>query len=314
MIIINAFDSVMKKFNRRPRVTGFTSPANCYYYMKFYYHTRKASIYIMPLAMQMKSRHKFTNLQPENLFIHKRIALFFSILIVFSSICHNKATGHADGIAQVDSMVATPPKMSFPAPAAVMVGGLLGEAITKSEQGRLFFLPNWNDGRLFRMFDPEARLKSDTNDWYGEHGGKWLYAAALAVDRTADKKLKDLLFKTADFLASTQEKDGYLGTYSPDRRITNTSYKFFSSSWDVWNLSYMVLGLLKIDKYCPNEIYLSSAKKIGELFLKTFGEGQQNITSYGTRRGISATVILVGPEKRSLYGAEENRAREKGGP
>ena len=54
----------------------------------------------------------------------------------------------------------------------------------------------------------------------------------------------------------------------------------------------MTLGLLEVNKYFPNEKYLTAAKKIGELFLHTFQEGGANITDYGTRKGMSATVIL----------------------
>lgn len=177
-------------------------------------------------------------------------------------------------------------------PESVSIKGFLGDAVQISEKGRLVSLPEWNDGQLIKMFSPESRLQSTTNDWYGEHAGKWMYTAALAANRTGDEELRSLLLKTADYLISTQEKDGYLGTYSPDRRITNTAYEFFNRSWDVWNLSYMVLGLLETNKYFPNESYLSAANNIGELFLKTFGEGKQNITDYGNHMGLSSTIIL----------------------
>ena len=219
----------------------------------------------------------------------------FSLLLVFillaSGSCKNTSSNTGD-LLPGGNILKIQPKTVFPDPEAVNIKGFLGDAIKISEQGRLLSLPCWNDGQLIKIFSPESRLKGTTNDWYGEHAGKWLYSTALAVNRTSDEKLKSLLFKTADYLISTQEKDGYLGTYSPDRRITNNTFTSFNTSWDVWNLSYMVLGLLEVHRYFPNENYLSAAKKIGELFLQTFGEGKQNITEYGTRRGLSATIIL----------------------
>jgi DUF1680 family protein len=128
-------------------------------------------------------------------------------------------------------------------------------------------------------------------DWYGEHGGKWLYTAALAVKQGGDKNLEALLIKTADYLVGTQDPDGYLGVYSPAIRVTNDQANH-KRSWDVWNLSYMTLGLLQVNRYYPKPEYLGAAKKIGELFLREFGDGSRNITDYGTRRGTSATVIL----------------------
>lgn len=177
-------------------------------------------------------------------------------------------------------------------PSEVAIKGLLGDEILSSENGRLLLLPTWNGDQLIKMFSEDYRIKNKTNDWYGEHAGKWLYSATLAVQRTGNPELKELLFKTADELMSYQDKDGYLGSYSPNQRITAKNDKFHTTSWDVWNLTYMTLGFLEINKYFPNEKYLQTAKNIGELFLKTFGEGKADITNYGTRYGLSATIIM----------------------
>lgn len=177
-------------------------------------------------------------------------------------------------------------------PSQVKVNGTLGQAMGLSENGRLMSLPTWNNGTLFTMFSVDARKNNNTTDWYGEHAGKWLYSATLATDRTHNEALKALLFKTADYLVSTQEADGYLGSYSPELRITNKNSKQHKKSWDVWSLSYMTLGLLQLNDYYPNQKYLDAAKKIGELMLKTFGDGTADLTNYGTRYGISATVAL----------------------
>jgi uncharacterized protein len=184
------------------------------------------------------------------------------------------------------------PTDRFLSPSDVRIKGLLGQAINQSENGRLLSLPTWNDGALIKMFSVEARSKNNTTDWFGEHGGKWLYAAALAAKRTNSETIKALLFKTADYLVSTQEADGYLGSYSEALRITNPASKQHKKSWDVWSLSYMTLGLLQVNEYYPNQKYFEAAKKIGELFLKTFGDGKANLTDYGTRNGISATIAL----------------------
>lgn len=180
----------------------------------------------------------------------------------------------------------------FPGAAQVSVKGLLGNSIRLSENGRLRTLPQWNNGTLITMFSTEARNQNNTTDWYGEHAGKWLYTTALAVARTGDDTLKQLLLKTADYLVANQEADGYMGSYSPALRITNATSKLHKKSWDTWSLACMVLGLLEVHQQVPDEKYLASAKKIGELLLRTFGSGTANITDYGTRYGYSATVVL----------------------
>lgn len=180
----------------------------------------------------------------------------------------------------------------YPTPSKVAVRGLLGQEILSSEKGRLAVLPSWNGGQLIRMFSEDYRSKNKTNDWYGEHAGKWLYTTTLAVNRTDDAGLKALLFQTAGELMAYQDSEGYLGSYSPGQRITAKNDSFHPTSWDVWNLTYMTLGFLELNKFFPDEKYLATAKKIGELFLKTFGEGKADIVNYGTRHGLSATIIL----------------------
>lgn len=176
-------------------------------------------------------------------------------------------------------------------PNAVKVGGILGEAMQAARKGRLSQLPSWNDGLLIKVFSKEIRDQHDKMDWYGEHAGKWMYTTASAVRQSNDPALRDLLLKTADYLVSMQDPNGYLGDYGPTIRITSTTTNH-RRSWDTWNLSYMTMGLLEVNKYFPNEKYLNAAKNIGELFLNTFGEGKADVTKYGTRYGISATILL----------------------
>lgn len=195
------------------------------------------------------------------------------------------------GVILFNSNGAYSQKTEFLDPADVVIHGTLGEAQDAARKGRLTQLPVWSDGQLIRIFSKEVRDQHDKMDWYGEHAGKWMYTTASAVRQSRNKELQASLLETADYLVNEQAADGYLGDYGPTIRITSTSASH-RRSWDTWNLTYMTLGLLEVNKYFPNEKYLNAAKKIGELFLKTFGEGKADITAYGTRHGISATIIL----------------------
>ncbi len=209
----------------------------------------------------------------------------FDLLILFSCFTVGQAA-YAQG-----PVTRVPAKNAYADPADVSVAGLLGDAISASRNGRLAALPEWKDGELINMFSPEIRDNHDKTDWYGEHAGKWLYTAAIAARQSADPRLKELLLKTADELVKDQAPDGYLGVYSPAIRITNEKAAH-NRSWDTWNLTLMTLGLLEVNKYYPNEKYLNAAKKIGDLFVRTFGKDGNDITDYGTRYGISATIAM----------------------
>ena len=215
----------------------------------------------------------------------KQKILFFTGALLLT--CQGQLqAGNPDNGKQIKSSDA------FLKPSEISVHGLLGDALLLTEQGRLKTLPEWNNGTLINMFSREARLKNTTTDWYGEHAGKWMYSAALSVKRTGNEDLKKALFQTADYLVSTQEADGYLGSYSPELRITNNASRFHKRSWDTWSLSYMILGFLEIDRQFQTTKYREAAKNIGELLLKTFGDGKNDITGYGTRYGYSATIAL----------------------
>lgn len=205
------------------------------------------------------------------------ISILLTNSVVFSSYKSN-TTGDFTAVELIDAR-------------NISLNGFIGEALSESESGRLMTLPGWNNGELIDMFREKSRLNNKKTNWYGEHAGKWLYSTSLAVARTGDPALKELLIRTADSLVSWQQENGYLGTYSPDQQLTNIKVSHHHS-WDVWNLSYMTLGLMKVNEFFPSEKYSRAFLKIGELFLKTFDDGQFPVTEYGTRLGISATIIL----------------------
>src|SRR5207253_6372965 len=97
--------------------------------------------------------------------------------------------------------------------------GLLGRALAASHAGRLRHFITDESSPAVALFDPRRAATNERGDWYGEHAGKWLYAAAKAAHRTGDAELLANVRRVAGYLVSVQEPDGYLGTYAPDRRF-----------------------------------------------------------------------------------------------
>ncbi|MBB3275675.1 MULTISPECIES: beta-L-arabinofuranosidase domain-containing protein [unclassified Pseudoxanthomonas] len=188
-----------------------------------------------------------------------------------------------------------------PAPAgAVVLGGVLGEAIEASRRGRLGRFITGPDSPAIAIFHPEHTRENLEGDWYGEHAGKWLYAAARAVARSGDVDLRDNLRAVADYLLSRQADDGYLGNYAPERRFMRPQPPKPVSwdgapawrTWDIWTHSYLILGLLETWRALGDERYLAAAQRIGDLCWRTLGEGGIDITSLGNHFGMSATVLM----------------------
>jgi DUF1680 family protein len=156
------------------------------------------------------------------------------------------------------------------------LGGLLADRMRVNLEGRLLHV------------DLESLLsgfehRPGKQDWIGEHAGKFLDAAANTYEYTRDLRLRALMDQVAKRLMAAQLPDGYLGTYTDDKRWT---------SWDVWVHKYDLLGLLSYYRVTGDPNALNACKKIGDLLIKTFGEGKRDIIGAGEHVGMAATSVL----------------------
>lgn len=186
--------------------------------------------------------------------------------------------------------------MTFAPPGAVNLGGLLGDAVAANRRGRLATFVTGPDSPAIAIFDPETVAANEGGDWYGEHAGKWLYAAA----RSREPGLLDAVRRVADHLLSLQDGAGYLGNYPPERRfMVKQPPKPFSwngepalRTWDVWTHAYLILGLIEASRALGDDHYLAAARRIGDLVWRTLTQGDVRITDLGNHFGLSATVLI----------------------
>ena len=182
----------------------------------------------------------------------------------------------------------------------VSLGGLLGKALSANQTGRLSHFIVDETSPAIALYGADAVSRNREGDWYGEHAGKWLYAAAKAAARTGDDKLASSVQRVADYLVGIQDADGYLGTYAPEVRFMRKQElgpRTWNGApgrrtWDIWNHTCLILGLLEAYKLFPKSAYLAAASRIGDLCWQTLTAGQINITELGLHHGMSATVLL----------------------
>ena len=180
------------------------------------------------------------------------------------------------------------------------LGGLLGAALEANRRGRLSHFIVDEHSPALALFAPAVRECNAEGDWYGEHAGKWLVAASRATARSGDEALRAQVLRVADWLASVQEPDGYLGTYAPPRRFTQVQPpRPFSwdgaparRTWDVWTHAYLILGLLESWRSFAEPRHLAAATRIGALCITAFDAPGADITTLGNHFGLSATVLL----------------------
>jgi DUF1680 family protein len=158
------------------------------------------------------------------------------------------------------------------------IEGILGERMRVNLEGRLLRV---DETALIDCF----QHRPGPQDWAGEHAGKFLHAAANTWLYTGDQRLKTLMDRMARNLIAAQLPDGYLGTYTDDKRWT---------SWDVWVHKYDLLGLLAYYQATGDEPALGASRKIGDLLVRTFGTGpgQRDIIAAGTHVGMASTSVL----------------------
>ncbi len=166
-------------------------------------------------------------------------------------------------------------------PADIHIGGWLGRRIMANATNRLLTI---DTKPLLAGFQHRPGEQA----WIGEHVGKWLHAATLAWAYTGDPRLRAKLDRVVSELLATQEPDGYLGTYPPDKRFG----LYPGADWDVWVHKYDLIGLLKYYRYTGNQRALLACRKIADLLTRTFGPGGKSILSAGTHRGMAATSVL----------------------
>jgi DUF1680 family protein len=165
-------------------------------------------------------------------------------------------------------------------PAEVKLEGFLGERIRANALNRLAKV---DLEPLLAGF----RQKPGSHPWIGEHIGKWMHAATLAWAYTGDAGLRAKLDYAAAELIKTQEADGYLGTYTPDKRFG----LFPGADWDVWSHKYCLMGLLTYYQYTGNPAALEASRKAADLLLATF-PAKKSILAAGTHVGMAATSVL----------------------
>ena len=194
----------------------------------------------------------------------------------------------------------TPRAMTLARTGSVTLRGPLGEAVEANRRGRLSTFITGPDSPAIALFDPAVVAANEGGDWYGEHAGKWLYAAARSATRSHDAELLDRVRAVADHLVGLQDPDGYLGNYPPPRRFMvgqppkppSWNGEPVPRTWDVWTHSYLILGLIEASRASGDQRHLDAARRIGDLLWRTLNHTDVRITDLGNHFGLSATVLL----------------------
>lgn len=165
-----------------------------------------------------------------------------------------------------------------PAPLARQrIAGCLGERIAVNLEKRLL------EGVDVDVLLQGYRHRPGQQTWIGEHCAKFIDAATHTWALTHDERLKAKLDRAVRELIATQESDGYLGTYLLAERWKD---------WDVWAHKYNVTALLNYYAYTGYEPALEACRKMGDLLVRTYGDGKRDIVVGDWHVGMANSSVL----------------------
>lgn len=209
--------------------------------------------------------------------------------------------GCRDGSAKTEDAVAD--KLRAPQPADVKVKGAIGKKIDTFIQERI--LSDFAKEAIFpeaeRAFsNPVDDQDGTIGEWRGEFWGKLAISAARAQNYTQDAELKKFLRQTAYRVMSTQQADGYIGSYknklflkvdNPEANRPKIGWAC-PWCWNLWCRKYTLWGLLAIYDTNKDPKILESARRSADQLVDMLHANKIKICDTGTFVGMPSMSIL----------------------
>lgn len=182
-----------------------------------------------------------------------------------------------------------PDVIRCPEPDAVRMKGFVGQRFEASRMNRLrhqeedHLLWPFHEHCPVGFMHPDRPRPEIRGDWQGEYIGTWMDAAILSAWNAGDDELRMKIDSMVEDWLSTQQEDGYLGTYDEKDRW---------KSWDVWVQAHDLIGLMSYYWYTGSEKALKAAVRVADRVLQDFGPGQRYLYPTGPHGGMASSSFL----------------------
>lgn len=168
--------------------------------------------------------------------------------------------------------------------------GHLGKCINRIADKRI--LSQWAQSHVYPETEEAFHQRIDDRShpgrgvWRGEFWGKWLLSAIAAWHYYGENdELKDSIAKAVDGLLTTQDDDGYIGTY-------HDSCCAGENTWNIWCRKYTLWGLIEAYEILENKEILERACCFCDHLIGQFGPDKSPIINTGQFCGLPSTSIL----------------------
>ncbi len=186
--------------------------------------------------------------------------------------------------------------------------GWLGQYLQRVTEQWIKVVPSSNPGILEILRDRDRLPLRDLVPFAGEFAGKYLTGAVQVLRLTGDIELKAVLADFVTDLVACQDKDGYLGPWPRDSRLTGMAPNSSrgggsgilgvtglpesrtgggpdggSDTWDAWGHYHVMMGLMLWAEHVGDERALRSARRIADLFCSRFLDTGERLVDAGRR-------------------------------
>ena len=125
------------------------------------------------------------------------------------------------------------------------LSGPVAKYVSNVSERWLKVAPESNPALLEMFRDRDRRPFRNYLPWSGEFAGKYLTSAVQVLRLTREEGLRQYLQSFVDELVSLQDRDGYLGPWPRNHRLTGIAPGGKAgSTWDAWGHYFLMLGLL----------------------------------------------------------------------
>jgi DUF1680 family protein len=178
------------------------------------------------------------------------------------------------------------PVLERPVHAEFHFRGPIGDRIEANIRNWLLTAPGSNPAMLQMFRDRDRTPRRDLVPWAGEFAGKYLLSAVGGLRLTKNARLETHLRRFVADLIATQDKDGYLGPFPRDQRMTGKGL------WDLWGQYHVMLGLYLWYRETGDRAALDACRRGADLLCRTFLDGGRRVVQAGSEEMNESSIHI----------------------
>ncbi len=185
------------------------------------------------------------------------------------------------------------------------IDGFMGAYLRGVTEQWLLVAPKANPAMLEMFRDRDSSPLREIVPWAGEFAGKYLTGAVQVLRVTKNPALKAWLKEFVPRLTSFQDKDGYLGSWPRQCRLTNRNSEG-KRTWDTWGHYHLMLGLMLWHEETGDKEALASVIGMADLICRKYlGRKRPRLVDMGSTEmnlaPVHALCILYRKTKSERY-------------